>query len=67
MAGFIRGGREALLSSWRAATVVSMVLDCSPMNVSAGFTLGKTVAHLSIRQLENQLDLIPLDVLGLHL
>lgn len=70
MAGFIRGGREALLSSWRAATVVSTVFDC--LRVMMSLTQGDSVpmdstTYIAIRQLENQFDLIPLNIFRLHL
>lgn len=70
MAGFIRGGREALLSSWRAAMVVSIVFDCLRAVVSliqkASLPVD-SMAYLAVGQLENQLDLIPLNIFRLHL
>lgn len=70
MAGFISGGREALLSSCNAATVVSNNFDCenmSPAVRSLAICQGLPAAYLSVYQLEDQFDLVPLDVLGFHL
>ena len=55
MAGFMRGGREALLSSWSAAKVVWIVFDCFRLREpypDGPFVNGRE-AYLPVSQLKN--------------
>ena len=65
--GFISGGRLAP-SDWSSATVVSMVFAYSYHTISNG--IGLDIArklYLSIVELEDEDDLVPVELLRLHL
>ena len=55
-------------SDWSSATVVSMIFVYSYHAISNGGHIGiRTKPYLSIVELEDKDDLVPVDLLGLHL